>query len=515
MRLLKAKLTNKPLIAYAQNDLPFYVYCDASAGTIEKNGNKISGGLGVVLTQPWNDGKERVIGYVSRKLHKHEENYSAFLLELLAMTFAVTHFLHYLYGQRKFKIFSDHKPLSKLNKENKKTKHRLEDVLLDYTFDVIYRKGSDQEAADFLSRNALAPVNKETSMDLQEHSKTEIRRFQREDPICRLIYKIKKYDSEQVVDENQVSQYRIIKKNLDNLIIDDDSIIYLTTEERQLLVLPKEFIQRTISVSHNSFVGGHRDSLKTMERIQKVYWWPGLPSDVDEYIRRCEVCQRVKNPKNRSTPCYPLQPHKISERFNEQVHADLMGPLKSNTENKYIQVMSDSFTKWIEIAAIPDKSAETVSNAIYEKWICRNSVMTTLVTDNGKEFANHLMEELCQRLKINHRKTSPYHAQTNAQCERQNRTIISYLKSFLEDKTLDWEKLLLPCQFSYNTQIHSSTKYSPYFLRHMIDPTVPFRELKPERHNYHESWTNEALLRLQVAWATTYKNLSKAKESQE
>ena len=89
-------LTSEPLIAYARNDLPFRLYCDASMGMIEKNGNKISGGLGAVLTQIHEDKKELVIGYASRKLKKHEENYPAFLLELLAVTFGCEHYHHYL-----------------------------------------------------------------------------------------------------------------------------------------------------------------------------------------------------------------------------------------------------------------------------------------------------------------------------------------------------------------------------------------------------------------------------------
>ena len=89
--------------------------------------------------------------YASRKLKTHEENYSAFLLELLAMTFACKHFHHYLFGQKKFTIFSDHKPLGKLNKVHQKTKHRLEEEIREYNYKVEYLKGEDQGAAEFLS----------------------------------------------------------------------------------------------------------------------------------------------------------------------------------------------------------------------------------------------------------------------------------------------------------------------------------------------------------------------------
>ena len=193
---LKIKLLSNPIISYARNDLPFKIYCDASAGTTEKNGNKILGGLGVVLAQEWEDGKDRVIGYASRKLHKHEENYGAFLLEMLAMTFATSHFHHYLFGQPQFKIYSDHKPLLKLNKVHQKTKHRLEEDLRPYHFKVVYLNGEEQEAADFLSRNAIDELKEEPEKDelpptnLEEKNQQLIKDAQRRDPTCQLIRRL-------------------------------------------------------------------------------------------------------------------------------------------------------------------------------------------------------------------------------------------------------------------------------------------------------------------------------------
>ena len=106
-------------------------------GTIERNGHKISGGLGAVLTQIHEDGKERVVGYASRKLKTHEENYPAYLLELLAVTFGWEHYHHYLYGQKKFIVYSDHRPLSKLNKVHTKTQGRLKEMLLEYNYEIV------------------------------------------------------------------------------------------------------------------------------------------------------------------------------------------------------------------------------------------------------------------------------------------------------------------------------------------------------------------------------------------
>ena len=235
---------------------------------------------------------------------------------------------------------------------------------------------------------------------------------------------------------------------------------------------------------------------------------------MSNYIKSCHDCQQLRGPRSTDDLKCPLQPLKIPEKFNERVHADLMRPLRSITSNKYILVMSDAFTKWIELIPLPNKSAEEVAKAVYENWICRNSPMDTLITDNGKEFRNRVMEELCKNHGIKHRYTSPYHPQTNAQCEHQNLTILAYLKTFVDDTTLNWESKLQPCQYSYNSQIHQSTRNSPYFARHFQSPTVPFKQLTTPVPKYSETWANEALLTQQNVWREINENLNKASDNQ-
>ena len=64
-------------------------------------------------------GNEKVIAYASKQLAKHEKNYTPFLVEMAAMTWAMEHFNTYLKG-RHFTVFSDHKPLETSGKETRK-----------------------------------------------------------------------------------------------------------------------------------------------------------------------------------------------------------------------------------------------------------------------------------------------------------------------------------------------------------------------------------------------------------
>lgn len=105
----------------------------------------------------------RPVAFTSRTLNKAESNYPVIEKELLAIVWAVKHFRPYLYGQY-FKIKTDHKPLVYLfgmkDPSSRLMKFRL--VLEEYNFDVEYVKGSDNAAADALSRITL------TSTELKE-----------------------------------------------------------------------------------------------------------------------------------------------------------------------------------------------------------------------------------------------------------------------------------------------------------------------------------------------------------
>lgn len=94
------RLSNPPVLAYADCSLPFKVHKGASFD-----------GLGALLYQTQN-GKERVIAYASRSLIPTEKNYPAHKLEFLTLKWANCKRFHdYLYGS-KFEVLIDNHPLT-------------------------------------------------------------------------------------------------------------------------------------------------------------------------------------------------------------------------------------------------------------------------------------------------------------------------------------------------------------------------------------------------------------------
>ncbi|KAG1040488.1 hypothetical protein G6F43_012278 [Rhizopus delemar] len=138
----KKLLTTAPVLARPDFNRSFILVTDAS---------KL--GLGCVLTQLDEDGKEHPIMYASRGLKPNETNYAPTKLECLAVVWAVKYFRPYLLG-KKFMIITDHSALTGLLKTPNPTGiiARWIVTLSEYDFDIKYRPGRVNESADFLSR---------------------------------------------------------------------------------------------------------------------------------------------------------------------------------------------------------------------------------------------------------------------------------------------------------------------------------------------------------------------------
>ena len=104
------------------------------------------------------DQKKRPVAFASRSLNKAERNYAQIEREGLALIFEVRKFHQYLYG-RTFTLQTDHKPLMtilgpKTGIPTLAAAHmqRWALTLLAYSYNIEYRKASENANADAMSR---------------------------------------------------------------------------------------------------------------------------------------------------------------------------------------------------------------------------------------------------------------------------------------------------------------------------------------------------------------------------
>ncbi|XP_059420291.1 uncharacterized protein LOC132155519 [Carassius carassius] len=204
------------------------------------------------------------------------------------------------------------------------------------------------------------------------------------------------------------------------------------------------------------------------ERSVLLAGWFG---DVKRWCRECVDCgSRKAVGKQWRAPLQSV----VTSRPYERVAVDILGPLpETPKENKYIVVIGDYFSKWMEAFPFPNREAETVAKLLVEQWVCRFGAPRIIHTDQGRNFESRLFKEVCQLLNIYKTRTSPYHPQSDVMVERFNRTLASMLSLFVDDNQANWDILLQYVMMAYRSSVHSSTGFTPYkvvFGREIILP---------------------------------------------
>ncbi len=344
--------------------------------------------------------------------------------------------------------------------------------------------------ADYPSRNLVAAISWEA---------TDLQQAQNADP---LIKAIKNFLLNNELPHDAKCQQLV--KLFSNVCFIEDGIIWRRVKRqfepsRVVIFLPASLKQQALVDAHGNELVGHDGIYKTKERLFQCYYWPAMDADIATHLKACHRCQ-IRQTDDRPPPALLSSLPQPTEP-NHRIHADLFGPLKtSDSGKKFILCMTDALTKYVELVPLPNKEADTVANAIFDKWYCRFGAPLDIVTDQGKEFCAKLSSELFKRLGTNHLTTTPHHPQCNSQAEVANKTIAKYLASFCDDSTLDWELYLAPLMFSYNTSFHRSVKNTPFYLTFGMEPRLPNLPTPDLRRKFYgESSTDDIIRKLLIA----------------
>ena len=504
--VLKELCVNAPILAFPNYKLPFILHTDSSTE-----------GLGAVLYQK-QEGKLRVIAYASRSVTKTESNYLAHKLEFLALKWAICEKFHeYLYGNIPFEVYTDNNPLTYVLTTAKLDAcgQRWVAKLANYNFTIQYRSGQSNVEADALSRiswpkvldgtdtvdvknmdthivNAIiAGARSKSSLIESISSCPEIIpselitdsseppldwfKLQRADPslatIIHLIesdqlYKRKPYKK----DSADVKSFLRIKKSLvlTKRILFRKSYIDNTSSKKVIwqLVVPKTHRHKAILGCHDNI--GHQRRVRTLSLLRERFFWPGMQVEATQHIAKCPRCL-----KRKSTPqVAPLQPILVSQPL-ELVHLDYLTlePSKGNIEN--VLVITDHFTRYALAYASKTQTAQATARILWDNFICHYGFPEQFISDQGRNFESDLIKELCKIAGVKKLHTTPYHPQSNGQCERFNSTLCNMLGTLSDEEKSDWKSHLGCMTHAYNCTKHVSTTYSPYYLMFGRHPRLP------------------------------------------
>ena len=141
--------------------------------------------------------------------------------------------------------------------------------------------------------------------------------------------------------------------------------------------------------------------------------------------------------------------------------------------NQYVLVIVDCFSRWTEACPLDNKTALAVADAFFQLIICRFGMPAVIHYDQGREFENHLMQELCLLLGSHKTRTTPYHPASTGLVEIFNRTLLMLLAMFAGEHQDYWDDLLPAVMMAYRSSVHESTGFSTYQLMFGEECTIP------------------------------------------
>jgi len=227
----------------------------------------------------------------------------------------------------------------------------------------------------------------------------------------------------------------------------------------QVFMVPKQMQEEFISHHHDLRLAGHMGSERTIAKVKQSGIWHGLRQDCTDFVKTCERCNRNKKATNR--PRARLgQFHAGS--IMERIHMDILGPLNTTKSgNKYILLIVDQFSKWVECYALPDQTAESVAKKLVNDFIAHFGCPQAIHTDQGSNFQSKLFTEVCNLLGIAKTRTTPYRPCSNGQCERMNRTILQIIRCLKEEGSYEWDEHLGQVGAALRASINASTGETP------------------------------------------------------
>ena len=211
---------------------------------------------------------------------------------------------------------------------------------------------------------------------------------------------------------------------------------------------------------------GHLGQDRVLDLLRDRFYWPGMHADVVSYINSCPRCLRRKSQQDKA----PLVNIETSQPL-ELIHLDYLKieHSKGNIEN--VLVITDHFTRYAQ--AFPSKTQTALATAklLWNNFILHYGFPEKIITDQGRNFESELIRHLCQLAGVQKLRTSPYHPQTNGQCERFNGTLLNMLGTPEQKK--DWKSHVPALVHAYNCTRNTATGFSPYFLLFGREPRLP------------------------------------------
>ena len=297
-----------------------------------------------------------------------------------------------------------------------------------------------------------------------------IRVYQRADPLLGVLHKVLSGDRTQSKFLAHCWRKRIRK----GLVFLNERGIVMTNNDK--IMVPEQLQPRILDYFHATNYFAHQGRDRMVAHIGARFYWVNLHRDVTRHISECDSCRQVKGAHHVKRTLLQLFPSRYPFHM---VACDLVELPHARTGEKHLLTMIDRFSRYAVAVPLKDSTTSTVVSAIVTHWIYKHGVPDHLLTDNGPQFTSRVWKQFVQAYCFTHKKSTPYHPQSNGMIERLHRYLKQRLVLAALDKNMDllsgddWSALVAPAIFAYNSTVNRMTGHSPFELIFNRSPRFP------------------------------------------
>ena len=297
---------------------------------------------------------------------------------------------------------------------------------------------------------------------------TVVKEAQEKDPVISYFLQLKRREEKPQWDDisAQGNELKSLWAQWESFTFDKDGLLCRELAgpgktRRMQVVIPLSLVDTVLEMLHDSVTAGHMGARRTLA-CARFYWYKQRES-VQMWCRGCTRCAARKMSGARKQRA-ALKKHVTGEPF-ARVGIDISGPYNITSEgNKYILVVSDYFTKWVEAYPMPDMEAKSVAEVLVREFISRVGVPMIIHSDQGRNFESKLFQQMCHLLGIKKTRTTAFRPSSNGLVERFNRTLNEMMCTTARESPLTWDKRVHLLTMAYRSTPHESTGFSPNFM---------------------------------------------------
>ena len=209
------------------------------------------------------------------------------------------------------------------------------------------------------------------------------------------------------------------------------------------MVLPTAYREVALRGCHDKV--GHLGLECMLDLMCDQFLWPHMAAQAKEHVRKCHPCLAFKARQQKAPLENIMATHPL-----ELVHLNYfcLEPGKGLEEN--VLVFTDHFTRYSQPYVTKTQTTQMTAKTLWDKFIVHYGLPKKILMDQGCNFESQLVADLCKLMGTQKVQTSPYHLQTNSQCERFNSTLINMLQTLPKEKKSEWKNHIVMLVHAYN-----------------------------------------------------------------